>query len=176
VVDNTASLRLESIVPSVHWLQSATEVETWRSRHKQLAHECRARAKAALGDGNCGLRRSGHSVAVFNGTYEAVDERDGWPVLRNEHSVWLYRPSHRGETTSNSWTLSKEHTPDTTACEVYIDAPDGSFPVGEQTWQVWNFRSRLWEGGVLRMRVVVRVWLVLATMLVSLARALCPAN
>ena len=79
MVDNTASLRIESIVPSVHWLQSATEVETWRSRHKQLAHECRARAKAALGDGNCGLRRSGHSVAVFNGTYEESTSATGGP-------------------------------------------------------------------------------------------------
>ena len=110
MVDNTASLRLESIVPSVHWLQSATEVETWRSRQKQLEQECRTRAKAVLSDGNCGLMLAGHSFAEYNGTYEAVDERDGWPVLRNEHGRWLYRPSQRQRQQQLVDTVERAHS------------------------------------------------------------------
>ena len=139
------------------WLrttQSATEVETWRSRQKQLEQECRTRAKAVLSDGNCGLMLAGHSFAEYNGTYEAVDERDGWPVLRNEHGRWLYRPSHRSLLSSNSWTLWKEHTPEMNKCNAYIDAPDGSFPVGEQTWEVWSEGAGRFELGALQLRIV----------------------
>ena len=129
-------------------------METWRSRQKQLAEECRARAKAALTDGSYGLRLAGHSFAAYNGTYAAVDERDGWPVLRNEHGMWLYRPSHRGRLNSNSWTLRNDHTPETSVCNASIDAPDGSFPVGEQTWKVWNEGAGCFERRALGLRVV----------------------
>ena len=104
-----------------------------------------------------GFRVAGHSFAEYNGTYEAVDERDGWPVLRNEHGRWLYRPSHRGLLSSNSWTLWKEHTPEMNKCNAYIDAPDGSFPVGEQTWEVWSEGAGRFELGALQLRVMVRV-------------------
>ena len=36
----------------------------------------------------------------------------------------------------------------------YIDAPDGSFPVGEQTWEVWSEGAGRFELGALQLRIV----------------------
>ena len=88
-----------------------------------------------------GIVLTGHTAILqadeYNGTYRAVDERDGWPVLQNEHGMWLFRPS-AASGLSHRWFIWREHTPAVDQCYSYIDAPDGSFPVGEQTWKVWE--------------------------------------
>ena len=131
-------------------MQSARETDAVRKRVEELAAACRGRARAVLAseDGlTCGITIAQHGNADYNGTYYAVEERDGWPVLRNECGMWLYRPSFKGLPNSNAWLLWKEHTPDVNQCNAYIDAPDGSFPIGEQSWKVWDvfassFRTR----------------------------------
>ena len=101
------------------------------------------------------MRLSGHSAAGFNGTYEAVDEHDGWPVLKNEYGNCLFRPLR-----STQWYLASKHTPESnkaSAHSAHISGEDGSFPIGEHAWGVWNERSRSFEPRTLTMRVVVRV-------------------
>ena len=48
---------------------------------------------------------SGHPADAYNGTYAVVDERDGWPVLQNEHGVWFFRFGQRGFVNSDTWRL-----------------------------------------------------------------------
>ena len=123
-------------------MRETDAVHTQHEREaKEFAAACRGRARAVLAtaDGlTCGITVAQHSIAVYNGAYRVVDERDGWPVLQNEHGIWLYRPSHKGHKSSNAWLLSEDHTPDVDQCNAYIDAPDGSFPIGEQSWNVWD--------------------------------------
>ena len=57
-----------------------------------------------------GLRVGGHSSSVYNGTYAAVDERGGWPVLQNEHGVWLFRCGLQEQDNCDTWRLWHEHT------------------------------------------------------------------
>ena len=104
----------------------------------------------------CGITIAQHGNADYNGTYYAVEERDGWPVLRNECGTWLYRPSFTGLPNSNAWLLWREHTPDVNQCNAYIDAPDGSFPIGEQSWKVWDADIEGFSAGTLTMRTLVR--------------------
>eukprot|EP01052_Picozoa_sp_SAG31_P009999 SAG31_NODE_535_length_14348_cov_11.339603_22_plen_186_part_00 len=116
---------------------------------------------------SAGFALARHDTAHYNGAYRVIDERDGWPVLRNENGIWMFRPSHTGYSTSTAWVLSKNHGHDSKVCSAYIKAPgkkfsflcpvsekygtliercnalienvspctDGSFPLGEQTWQ-----------------------------------------
>ena len=79
-----------------------------------------------------GLTIAGSRLGLFGGTYRAVDERDGWPVLQNEHGRWLFRPAK--PSVQRYWVLSIEHTPESNAANAHIDMPDGSFPIGEHSW------------------------------------------
>ena len=97
------------------------------------------------------MELSGHSITRYNGTYEAVDERDGWPVLQNEHGVWLFHP-----VASTCWRLWREHNPESDISNAYIEATDGSFPIGEHPWRVWDDASSSHQPDTLTMRVVVR--------------------
>ena len=138
-------------------MQSARETEAARTRAKELAAACRGRARAVLASADgltCGITIAQHGNANYNGTYHAVAERDGWPVLQNEHGMWLYRPSVKGQ--SIRWFLWSEHTPDVDQCSAYIDAPDGSFPIGEQSWKVWDADIEGFSAGTLTMRTLVR--------------------
>ena len=128
-------------------------MEAVRRRNQELAQEVRARAQAQLVNGTCGLELSGHSTINYNGTYEAVDERDGWPVLQNEHGIWLFRPVSRFGT---RWRLWHEHNPESDTSNAYIEAADGSFPIGEHPWRVWDDALGSHQPDTLTMRVVVR--------------------
>eukprot|EP01052_Picozoa_sp_SAG31_P073801 SAG31_NODE_32862_length_350_cov_30.390438_1_plen_66_part_01 len=61
----------------------------------QRAAEMRTRARTQATEFG-GLELAGHDTAHFNGAYRVIDERDGWPVLRNENGIWMFRPSHTG--------------------------------------------------------------------------------
>ena len=98
------------------------------------------------------MRLSGHSAVSYNGTYEAVDEHDGWPVLQNENGNYLFRRLR-----SPQWYLATKHTPESNTSNAHISGEDGSFPIGEHAWNVWNEPSRSFEPRTLTMRVVVRV-------------------
>ena len=121
-------------------VQRVHEAESAHRRQDELNAACQARAQAQLING-CGIEVAGLDLAgqsaQYRGTYRAVDERDGWPVLQNEHGMWLFRPS-AASGLSHRWFIWREHTPAVDQCYSYIDAPDGSFPVGEQTWKVWE--------------------------------------
>ena len=79
------------------------------------------------------MRLGGHSTASYNGTYEAVDEHDGWPVLKNEYGNCLFRRLR-----SPKWYLAPKHTPESNTANAHIIGEDGSFPIGEQSWNVWD--------------------------------------
>ena len=127
-------------------------MESFRRLRQERAAAARARARAALDGGSCGLRLGGHSAASYNGTYEAVDEHDGWPVLKNEYGNCLFRRLR-----SPNWCLAAKHTQESKTADAYIIGEDGSFPIGEHAWNVWNEPSRSFEPRTLTMHVVVRV-------------------
>ena len=106
-----------------------------------------------------GLELSRHPVCLFNGAYRAVDERDGWPVLQNEHGMWLFRVGpwarSRGDT-GDSWRLSHEHTWDVDECNSYSISADGSLPVGDRSWHTIDGTTRLFAPRTMTMSVVVR--------------------
>ena len=134
-------------------MQSHAEVESAHQEAAKLAAACRARAHEVLANGSRGLKIAGHRRQEYNGAYRAVDERDGWPVLQNEHGMWLYRPAHRGLNSSKSWMLWQDHIPDVDRCNAYFDSPDGSFPMGKQTWRIWDTPSGAFGTGSLTMSI-----------------------
>ena len=133
-------------------------MESLRRQEEELARERRARARENLAGGDCGLELNGHASADYNGTYRTVDERDGWPVLRNEHGTWLFRIGHLGGLGDgrDSWRLWKNHTWDIDECNSYFTSTDGSLPIGEHEWRVHSGAGRRFLPRTMTMCVVVR--------------------
>ena len=102
-----------------------------------------------------GLRVCGHYSRAYNGTYAAVDERDGWPVLQNEHGVWLFRSGLQGVENDDTWRLWHQHTWNVDRCNSYINT-DGSFPMGAVVWKVFDDVAKTFQRRTLTMQVVVR--------------------
>ena len=138
--------------------QSARDMESRRRQQENLARDCRARAQADLAGGSCGVAISGHTSASYNGTYDVVDERDGWPVLRNEHGTWLFRVGFVAGLldSGDSWRLCHKHTWDIDECNSYFRSTDGSFPIGERSWRKYDDATRVFLPHTMTMRVVVR--------------------
>ena len=140
-------------------VQSARDMESRRRQEEETARERRARAQADLAGGSCGLALSGHAYDTYNGTYRVVDERDGWPVLQNEHGMWLFRVGSWARSlgdTGDSWRLSHEHTWDVDECNSYFISADGSLPVGDRSWHTIDGTTRLFAPRTMTMSVVVR--------------------
>ena len=102
------------------------------------------------------MELSGHTTAGYNGTYRAVDERDGWPVLQNEDGIWLFRVGSQpglGDA-RESWRLWKKHTWDVDECNSYCRSTDGSFPIGEQRWHTYDTATRQFLPLTMTMHVI----------------------